>query len=357
MLIDTIKFHNQLLRWFDKHQREMPWRQSRDPYFIWISEVMLQQTQVQTVIPYFQRFITQFPTVQSLAEADLNRILKTWEGLGYYSRARNLAKAAKIVVEEHKSKIPDNSEDFIKLPGVGEYIAAAVQSIAFNAPLAAVDGNVKRVLARLLLIDHPINQSQSHKTFNLEAEKLLNSSEPGRHNEAMMELGALVCTPINPDCSACPIKTFCKALTHKLVKKYPKRKKKPAVPIVPIAVGVIFKGDKMLITRRKEEGLLGGLWEFPGGKIRKDESAKDACLREVAEETNLKIEIITHLTRVKHAYSHFKIEMDVFVCRYISGKVRLFGPVDHQWIIRDEIDNYPFPKANIKFMSKIKSLN
>ena len=331
----------------------MPWRKTNNPYYIWISEVMLQQTQVKTVIPYYEKFLQQFPKVEDLANAEQQTVLKMWEGLGYYSRARNLHNAAKIIATEYQRQLPSDLESFRSLPGVGDYIAAAVLSIAFQKPLAVVDGNVKRVLARLLMLNEPVNDGKNKKIFFDKATELLNVKNPGDHNQAMMELGAMTCTPQNPDCLNCPVNDLCKAYQRGKVTVFPKRISKEKTPLYHISVGVIYKDGKMLITQRKEDGLLGGLWEFPGGKRKPKESAEDACLREIHEETGLIVNITKHLAKVKHAYTHFRIEMEVFVCDYASGNVNLNGPVDFRWIDKTEIQDYPFPKSNHKFMDKL----
>jgi A/G-specific adenine glycosylase len=217
-----------------------------------------------------------------------------------------------------------------------------------------VDGNVKRVLARLLLEEAPVNKSTSIKIFKEAADRLLSAQDPGIFNQAMMELGAMVCKPQQPLCSACPIQRMCLAYATGRVSEYPKKLKRSPTPQFKIAVGVVFKNGRVLITRRKPEGLLGGLWEFPGGKIQNNEKAQDACIREIKEETNLSAGVDTRLCRIKHAYTHFKIVMDVFCCSYISGKVKLNGPVDHHWIKLDNLDDYPFPKANHKFFQELK---
>jgi A/G-specific adenine glycosylase len=315
---------------------------------------MLQQTQVNTVLPYYRKFINHFPDVKRLAKADLRSVLKVWEGMGYYARARNLHRAANIIITEHNGKIPASREGIKTLPGVGDYIASAVLSIAFNRPYAVIDGNVKRVLARLLLIDTPVNSSSTIKTFNAAAVELLDSKHPGDFNQAIMELGALVCRPRNPECTRCPLNKNCLAYKDGLVDKYPKRLKRAPLPLYRIAIGVVKKRNHILITQRKPEGLLGGLWEFPGGKIGEDEEPQAACIREIKEEVNLTVKIDSYITRIRHAYTHFKIVVDVFCCRFVSGKVKLNGPVDFRWIMLNQIDEFPFPKANHKFIPLIE---
>lgn len=351
------QIQSQLFLWYKKNQRPLPWRETNDPYCIWVSEVMLQQTQVNTVLPYYRTFLLHFPDVQSLAQADINHVLKVWEGMGYYARARNLHRAAKTVVEKHQGKIPGNRHDFRRLTGVGDYIASAVLSIAFHKPHAVVDGNVKRVLARLLQIDAPVNKFASYKIFKEASDTLLDLKQPGMFNQALMELGALICKPKNPNCEICPLQRFCHAYQFQTIDNYPKRIKNPPRPEYHIAVGVVFKNSHVLITRRKLDGLLGGLWEFPGGKVKKGESAETACIREIQEEVNISVQVTSFLTRIKHAYTHFKIHADVFCCKYLAGNVQLNGPIDYLWIKLQDIDRYPLPKANHKFIPLLKKMN
>jgi A/G-specific adenine glycosylase len=347
-------FRNRLLDWYRHHQRQLPWRNSNDPYAIWVSEVMLQQTTVKTVLPYYKRFLDQLPTVKHLAQSDLQSVLKLWEGLGYYARARNLHRAAQIVCLEYHGRIPSDMDAIKSLPGVGDYIAAAVLSIAFNQPFAVVDGNVKRVLARLDLISSPVNRSSSHRAFKKLATELLDTRRPGTFNQAIMELGAIVCKPRQPLCVECPVQMHCRAYSEGKVDAYPKRIKKSPVPTHHVAVGVVFRDNQVLITRRKAEGLLGGLWEFPGGRIKKGETPKEACIREIMEEVGLKVTIESFLIRIHHAYTHFKVVMDVFCCNLHSGHVWLNGPTDYRWVELTDLTNYPFPKANHKIFPLLK---
>ncbi len=341
------------MTWYRDNCRQLPWRRDTSFYRVWVSEVMLQQTVVKTVIPYYLKFMETWPDLSDLAAADLETVLKAWEGLGYYARARNLHKAAGIVVRDFHGIIPDNYKDFKNLPGVGDYIASAVLSIAGAQPHAVVDGNVKRVLARLFCEDTPVNHSGAHKAYKSIAETLLYEKDPGTYNQAVMELGALVCTPKTPDCASCPLVRECCAFEKQATALFPRRMERKKVPTVHIAAGIVKKNGKVLITRRKLDGLLGGLWEFPGGKVEPHESAEQACIREIREETGIQAGNLQFLTTVFHAYTHFKIEMDVFFCDYISGRVILNGPIDHKWVRVDQLSQFPFPRANLKFMGLI----
>ena len=347
-------FRDALLVWFERHQREMPWRHIDDPYRIWVSEVMLQQTQVKKVVDYYEKFIDRFPSVRDLAAAPLQDVLKVWEGLGYYARARNLHKAAQVIVNELDGEIPLDYATFRKLPGVGDYSAAAVQSIAFNAPYAAVDGNIKRVLARLFLMDAPVNDAKSAKVFQQRANALLDRDAPGLFNQAMMELGAMVCRPKSPTCLVCPVNAFCEAFRTMRQDEFPKRRASKPTPEHPLAVGVIYNSaGEVLITQRQLDGLLGGLWEFPGGEIADGETAEVACVRTIAEVVNLSVTNLRYLTRVRHAFTHFKIVVDVFQCDYEAGEVVLNGPRDAKWVTVAALREYPLPRATHKFLGEL----
>ncbi len=341
MLKELKQIRTALLSWYAHNKRDLPWRRTSDAYTIWVSEVMLQQTQVKTVIPYFKRFISRFPDPCTLAVSDIQDVLKLWEGLGYYSRARNLHRAASIVIEKYNGHLPCTMEEMRALPGVGDYIASAVLSIAFGQTHAVVDGNVKRVLSRLLKIDAPVNAASSHGIFKTRAGRMISPENPASFNQAIMEIGALICKPKSPVCNVCPLSDWCGSFKKGIVEKYPKRVAKPAVPHHHMVIGVILKDDKLLIVKRKLNGFLGGMWEFPGGRIKTTTRLSVKCLKMIAGDTNLSVIVLKKLTRIHHAYTHFKITADVYLCGHVSGNVKLRKAIDHRWVEFKNLTDYP----------------
>jgi A/G-specific adenine glycosylase len=348
------KISTQLLAWFAANKRDLPWRRdAHDPYRVWISETLLQQTQVATVIPYYERFLARFPTVESLASAPLDDVLKAWEGAGYYARARNLHRAAQEIVSQFNGSIPDLVEDLLSLPGIGRYTAGAVASIAYHRDAPVLDGNVIRVLCRYFRIE---SDSKAKPTQDLLWDlmtKLLPRGSAGDFNQAMMELGATICTPRNPQCVACPLKRGCVAKRAGVQDKLPIKAKKKVLPHHEIAVGVVWKRDKLLIARRKDEAMLGGLWEFPGGHREKRESLEACVAREVREELGIEVAVAEKFAEVEHAYSHFSITLHAFHCRWVSGRPRAIGCAAWKWIEPSELNQYAFPKANRVVIEKI----
>ena len=315
---------------------------------------MLQQTQVATVIDYYNRFLKKFPTVEKLARAKQDTVLKLWEGLGYYSRGRNLHKAAKTIVNDYNGQLPDTIDELQKIPGIGRYTAGAIASIAFNKPAPILDGNVIRILCRIFRIaGNPKDTAVKNQLWDL-AETLVSPKHPGDFNEAMMELGATVCTPANPACNQCPLQKVCQAFKHNEQDILPEKQKQKAIPHYTIVVGIVYKDDKILIDKRKQNALLGGLWEFPGGKKKNDESFKEAVAREVKEETGIDIEVGKRLTIVKHVYSHFKITLHAYLCQYKNGTAKPLACDAVKWINSGDLKKYAFPAANVKI---IKTLN
>ncbi|UCD00099.1 MAG: A/G-specific adenine glycosylase [Phycisphaerales bacterium] len=342
-----------LLRWFDKNARDLPWRRTTDPYAIWVAEIMLQQTQVDTVKPYYDRFLDRFPTVRRLARARPDSVLKMWEGLGYYCRARNLHRAAASIVRDFDGHIPHARDELLTLPGVGLYTAGAIASIAFNRDEPVVDGNVTRVLCRLFRIRQDPRSSRIRKRLWHLAGELLPAGKARPFNQAMMELGATVCLPRRPLCQVCPLRRLCSANEHGEQEKLPRRASKKPLPRHKVVVAVIYRKGRILIDKRKPDGLLGGLWEFPGGKVRSGESLEAALRREVREELGVEVRIVRPLVTVQHSYSHFAIALHAFECTHASGRPRCRGCVDFKWVLPQQLKNYAFPAANKKIFAAI----
>ena len=316
---------------------------------------MLQQTQVATVIDYYNRFMKRFPTVEKLARARQDTVLKLWEGLGYYSRGRNLHKAAKLIASNYSGQLPDTIEELQDIPGIGRYTAGAIASIAFNKPAPILDGNVIRLLCRVFRIkDNPKDAATQKKLWDM-ADTLVHTKRPGDFNEAMMELGATVCTPQNPLCQSCPLRKNCTAFEHNEQEALPLKQKQRKLPHYTIVVGVVFSNGKVLIDKRRQNALLGGLWEFPGGKKKTSESFKAAVAREVKEETGIEIEVGKRLCIIKHTYSHFKITLHAYLCEYKSGIAKTLGCDAVKWIPPENLTQHAFPAANVKIIAALKT--
>jgi A/G-specific adenine glycosylase len=351
-------FTQNVLDWYAVHKRAMPWRESGDPYKIWISEIMLQQTRVDQAWPYFERFIGEFPTVFDLAEADQQRVMKAWEGLGYYSRARNLHAAAKTILSDYGGKLPEEYDEIIKLKGIGPYTAAAITSIAFGKPNAVVDGNVIRVITRYFGIEDDVRSSKTTKQVQQHVDGLICHDHPAEFNQGLMEIGSIVCSPTKPDCLNCPIQVGCiatkMAKTDVIPYKSPAKKK----PHKHIGVGIIEREDgKVLIALRPENVMLGGLWEFPGGKQEEGETIEQTVERELKEELGVKVKAYEKFMKLKHVYSHFSITLHAFKCTLLSGEPRPKSSQEIRWVEISELEQYPFPKANKHLTLKLVSKN
>jgi len=342
-----------LLQWFDRQARDLPWRNTRDPYAIWVSEIMLQQTRVETAKPYYLRFLKRLPMIEKLARARIDTVLKLWEGLGYYSRARNLHRAAREIVALHDGHLPAAQEELVTLPGIGPYTAGAIASIAFGKREPVVDGNVTRVLCRIFRIRANPKQADVHKQLWSLAEELLPRARVGDHNQALMELGSEICLPRNPRCDMCPLSRMCEAHRHGEETALPVKRPRKELPTVAVAVGVIYKDERILIDKRRPDGLLGGLWEFPGGKKEPGESLRDALYREVREELGICIEVKRSLMVVHHAYSHFRVRLHVFECTFLPGKPRCQSCTAFKWVRPNELRRYAFPAANNRIIESL----
>ncbi len=354
MLSTSPKARESLLSWYAKAGRDLPWRKGCDPYDIWVSEIMLQQTQVKTVIPYYLRWLAQFPTIEQLANADLQQVLKAWEGLGYYTRARNLHRAAQEVVQHHGGVFPTELEDVLALPGIGRTTAGGILSAAFNQPVAILDGNVKRVLARLVAL--PVPPAKATNQLWQLSETLLDREHPKDFNQALMDLGATLCTPKHPNCPSCPWIPYCQAYNLGMQSQLPMRETSSPLPHKAIGVAVIWNEQgQILIDRRRPEGLLGGLWEFPGGKIEPGETVEECIKREIQEELGIDIAVGDRLITIDHAYSHFRVTLTVHHCRHLAGVPQPIESDEIRWVTLDEIDQFPFPKANTQIIAALRN--
>ncbi len=338
-----------LLRWYDREARDLPWRRTKDPYQVWLAEIMLQQTRVDQGTPYFERFLEKLPTVNDLAAASEGQVLKLWEGLGYYSRARNLHKAAKRIVAQGDG-FPETAEQWQTLPGVGRYTAGAVASIAYGQRTPVVDGNVTRVLARLFNVSECVDKTATKNRLWSIAETLVPKNRPGDFNQAMMELGARVCTPRKPQCGTCPVKRYCVARARGIQGKRPVRTPRKPTPHHEIVVAAIRRNGRYLVGKRPSAGLLGGLWEFPGGKVQHGETHEEALAREIKEELGIRIRIGGQVACVKHAYSHFSVTLNVYACTLGTGTPTPAVHTEIKWLLPAQFDRYAFPKANHKFL-------
>jgi len=348
------EFRRNLLSWYDLNKREMPWRDIQDPYKTWISEIMLQQTRVDQAAPYFERFMKRFPDVYELAKASQQEVLKVWEGLGYYSRARNMHQSAKKVVEDYEGEIPDSYKEITSLKGIGPYTASAVLSIAYNKPYAVVDGNVIRVLSRYFGIEDDVRATSTKKQIQNRADELQSKKRPGDFNQALMELGAVVCKPSNPDCINCPLQTNCIAANQVKTETIPYKSPKKKRPHHHIGIGIIVnESGKVLIALRPDDAMLGGLWEFPGGKQKKEEDIKNTVIRELKEELDVKVEVKRFFMKLNHAYSHFTITLHAYLCGVVCGEPKPSASQQIEWVSIDQLANYPFPKANRKITEKL----
>jgi A/G-specific adenine glycosylase len=339
-------FRQDLLEWYRGAARDLPWRATSDPYLIWISEIMLQQTRVDQAIPYFERFISRFPRVEALAQADLEKVLVAWEGLGYYSRARNLHRAARIVIDEMEGSLPTTSADLRRLPGIGPYTSAAIASIAFDEPVAAIDGNATRVMARVFAIRDDIKSTGAKRKIQRLAESLIDQRDPGDFNQGMMELGATICTPKQPECLKCPLSDVCGAFASEQTDSIPYSTKKRRTPQYDVAVGVVRdRPGRILLVRRDEDGLLGGLWEFPGSKVADGESPEDACCRGIREKLGLEVKPVEMLTAFKHQYSHFGIAVQAFDCKLLKDEGQHQDSTGRRWIHVSDLENIPMHRS------------
>jgi len=340
------EFSRLLLEWYKINARSLPWRGHPDPYAVWVSEIMLQQTRVETVLPYFQRWMLLFPSISALAAANEQEVLKAWEGLGYYSRARSLHKAAQLMAERYGGSLPSDPTLLLKLPGIGPYTAAAIASIAFGLDEAVVDGNVKRVLARVLDYRAPVNTPAAEKELRTIARSLLPEGKAGDYNQALMDLGATVCTPRSPACSRCPVTSLCAAFQDHLQEQLPVVSEKPAIPHYRVTAAILRRGGRVLIAHRPDNGLLGGMWEFPGGKLEPGETDAAALVRELQEELGITVTVGEQLGTYRHVYTHFRVTLHAYYTSADGQEPQALEASELRWVSLDELEDFPMGKID-----------
>lgn len=343
-----------LIRWFRAQARDLPWRRDRSPYRVWLSEMMLQQTQVDTVIPYFNRFLDRLPTLDALAAAPLGDVLKLWEGLGYYTRARQLHRAAQLIVNDRGGEWPRTVDGLLALPGVGRYTAGAIASLAFGARAPVLDGNVIRVLCRLFAIERDPKEAAVKESLWQLSESLLPARRAGEFNEALMELGATICTPRRPKCGVCPLADGCEANRRALQDRLPVKSKRKPLPHYDVTAAIIRRSGRVLIAQRPLGGRLGGLWEFPGGKVESGETLAQCLRREIKEELAVRIKVGRLVTSIDHAYTHFKITLHAFECELLSGTPQTLGVAAVKWVRLKELERFAFAKTDLRIIAELK---
>ena len=358
---DTISsIRKALLAWYAIEARDLPWRRTSDPYATLVSEIMLQQTRVETVLAYYAAFLERFPTVESLAASPIDDVLKVWEGLGYYRRAHNLHRAARAIIERHGGAVPRSVGDLRNLPGVGPYTAAAVASIAFGLDEAVLDGNVIRVVSRLSAIPGDPQRAATLRRMRETADRLLAPGEASRFNQALMDLGARICLPRRPRCAECPVAGECDAHHAGEPTRYPERPRRKPVPHRDIVAGIIWngkpgeRGEQVLITKRHADDMLGGLWEFPGGHVESGETLEEALYRELREELDIEIDDVTFFLAVDHAYTHFRMTLHCFHCRHAGGVPKAVDVADLAWVGIDQLSAYAFPVADQRILERLR---
>lgn len=352
------QFAEKLLGWFRDASRPLPWRHSYNPYHVWISEIMLQQTQMERGVDYFNRWIARFPDLASVAEADEQEILKLWEGLGYYARARNLHATARIVREQYGGVIPCDPATLRTFPGIGPYTAAAIASIAGNVDIAAIDANVLRVYARLFDIETSITRSSTRKEIEEKALGLLPKGKARQYNQALMDLGGLICLPRSPKCAMCPVNDLCLAKAHGTVNERPVKEASGKKILIEMATGVLTSEGRVFIQQRLADDIWGGLWEFPGGGVENGESPDEAVVREYREETGFTVRVCSKLTTVTHFYTKYKVVLHCYGCQLLSANQHaptLTAAQGCRWVFPEELKHFAFPAGHRKLLEYMNS--
>jgi A/G-specific adenine glycosylase len=341
------KIQKNLLQWFKKNKRDLPWRKTKDPYAIWVSEIMLQQTQVPTVIPYYQKFLKSFPTIRQLAKSDLSKVLKIWEGMGYYSRARNLHRAAQIVLNHFHGIIPDTLEDLLSLPGIGRSTAGSILSFAFQKDAPILDGNAKRVLSRLFAVSGNPGERKTEQLLWKISESLIPKGFSNPFNQAIMDIGSLLCTPKDPQCPRCPLHRLCKGRVSGEPERFPSKSNKKKIPHIEAISAVIHMDGKVLLNQRPPAGLLGGLWEFPNWEIGEKRRLRLKLRNYIKKEIGLNVNVNESIGTFHQTYSHFKLTLHVYRCAAMGKKKK------GRWVAVRNLDLLPMSRIHRKIAKMI----
>jgi A/G-specific adenine glycosylase len=351
------RLQRQLLDWFKEHGRDLPWRRTYLPYHIWISEIMLQQTQMERAVVYFQRWTARFPDITSVAMAAEGEVLRTWEGLGYYSRARNLHKTARILVAHHNGRLPADHRLLRTLPGIGPYTAGAVMSLAFNQEFPVVDANIERLFSRVFNLTESVKEKKMRTFIWQAARDLIPTANARNFNQALMELGALVCTPKNPGCMHCPLNSLCAAFRLGVVHERPIQPPNRKSIRIEMATGVLVHMGKVFIQKRPADGVWANLWEFPGGRLEPEETPEAAMIREFYEETELTVQCLGKIRVVKHNYTRYRVFLHCYACKLQNGQSvpRLHAAQEYRWAEREVLDDFAFPAPHRRLIEIMRT--
>ncbi len=351
------KIQQNLLNWFHKNARDLPWRKTYSPYHVWISEIMLQQTQMDRVVDYFIKWIKRLPDIENITRANEEEVLKLWEGLGYYTRAGNIIRTANSLTEQHNGELPSDYKLLLKLPGIGKYTAGAIMSIAFNKEYAIIDANIERVFARLFNLAKPVKDKKTHAFIWEKTKKMIPHGRAREFNQALMELGALVCIPRNPRCKVCPVRDFCRSLMEDVADKRPVIAKPSQTVFIEMVTGILTYKGKILIQKRKTKGVWANLWEFPGGRLEPGETPEMALVREYAEETELQIGKVKRITTVQHSYTIYRVTLHCYFCSLMDGRFEpvLHAAQEYRLVNPEELCNYAFPAGHRKLIDHLKN--
>lgn len=340
-----------LLKWYRAAARALPWRATRDPYRIWLSEVLLQQTRVETALPYYLRLVTRFPNVAALAAAPFPELLRLWSGLGYYTRARHLHRAARLIVQHHRGLLPRNADAWSKLPGIGPYTAGAIASIAFGECVPAVDGNVLRVLARLTFEEGALDARLTRQQLTRHAAELLDPRSPGCFNQALMELGAQLCVPRRPKCTLCPLHRWCAARQAGAQDRLPVRRRRAAAPEIHFAAGLVQRADCLLVIRRPPAGALGDFWTLPAIALTNGQKAQNALRRRLRDLVGAPVRVAAQLATVRHDFTHRRLRVHVFACQTPGRGPSPLKTPDVRWVTRNELERLPHAALDRKLFA------